>query len=172
MEIGMSMEAWLEGPLEGYPGLLMPVAHSLVQAKRDLRAAASGLTEAELWQRPGGAASVGFHLLHAAGAADRLLTYSRGDVLSEEQLAALAAEKDAEETGLSAADLVNRVDTTLDRVLEEVRSTGESDLTAVRHVGRARVPSTVIGLLFHIAEHTQRHAGQALTTAKIVRNAP
>lgn len=166
----MSTEAWLEGPLDDVPPLLMPVAHSLVQSKRDLRAAADGLRDEKLWQRPGGAASVGFHLLHIAGAADRLLTYAQGNALSEDQLAALAAEKNAADSGASAADLIDHVDDTLDRVLDTVKRTDDDALTAVRHVGRARVPSTVIGLLFHIAEHTQRHAGQVVTTAKIVRS--
>ena len=165
----MSTEAWLEGPLDGFPPLLMPVAHSLVQAKREIRAAAAGLTEAELWQRPGGAASIGFHLLHVAGSADRLLSYAGGDALSEDQLAALAAEKNAAETGASAAELIDHVAQTLDRVLDQVQRTREDELTDVRYVGRARVPSTVIGLLFHIAEHTQRHVGQMVTTARIVR---
>lgn len=165
----MSTEAWLEGPLDGYPPLLMPVAHSLVQAKRDLRAAAAELTDAELWQRPGGAASIGFHLLHVAGSADRLLSYARGEALSNGQLAALAAEKNAADSGASAADLIEQIEKTLDRVLDEVQRTHENKLAAVRYVGRARVPSTVIGLLFHIAEHTQRHTGQVVTTAKIVR---
>lgn len=163
----MSTEAWLEGPLAGFPALLMPVAHSLVQAKRELRDAAAGLTHAELWQRPGGAASIGFHLLHAAGSADRLLTYARGDALNDAQLAALAAEKDTTKT--SAADLIDRIDATLDRVLDEVRRAPQDELTAVRYVGRARVPSTLIGLLFHIAEHTHRHIGQVVTTVKLVR---
>lgn len=167
----MSTEAWLEGPLHGYPPLLMPVAHSLTQAKRDLRAATAGLTQAQLWQRPGGAASIGFHLLHAAGSADRLLTYAQGDALSQEQLAALSAEKSAAASGAAAADLLDRIDATLDRVLNAVQHARESELTAVRYVGRARVPSTLIGLFFHIAEHTQRHAGQVITTAKIVRAA-
>jgi uncharacterized damage-inducible protein DinB len=168
----VSTEAWLEGPLEGYPPLLMPVAHSLVQAKRDIRAAAAGLTEAELWQRPGGAASVGFHLLHAAGSADRLLSYTCGAALSDDQLAELAAEKNAADTGASAAELIERVADTLDRVLDEVRRTRADELNDVRYVGRARVPSTVIGLLFHIAEHTQRHTGQIVTTTRIVRGGP
>jgi uncharacterized damage-inducible protein DinB len=165
----MSTEAWLEGPLEGYPALLMPIAHSLVQSKRDLRAAAAGLTVSELWQRPGGAASVGFHLLHAAGSADRLFTYAMGNDLNDDQFAALAGERNAEDSGASAHDLIDRVDSTLDRVLEGLRHASEDQLTAVRHVGRARLPATLIGLLFHIAEHTQRHTGQVVTTAKIVR---
>ena len=165
----MSTEAWLEGPLDGYPALLMPVAHALVQAKRDLRAAAGELTDFELWQQPGGAASVGFHLLHTAGSADRLFTYAQGKALDDKQLAALAGERNAEDTGASAGDLLARVDRTLDGVLEGVKHTREDQLTATRYAGRARVPTTLIGLLFHIAEHTQRHTGQVVTTAKIVR---
>jgi uncharacterized damage-inducible protein DinB len=147
----------------------MPVAHALVQAKRDLRAAADGLADEELWMQPGGVASVGFHLLHAAGSADRLFTYALGNALSDEQLAVLAAEKEPEKSGVSDGDLFGLLDRTLDRVLEGVKRTPEDQLTAARYVGRARVPTTLIGLLFHIAEHTQRHAGQAVTTAKIVR---
>lgn len=162
-------EAWLEGPLEGFPALLMPVAHSLVQAKRDVRAAAAALTDSELWQRPGGAASIGFHLVHIAGSADRLFTYAQGNALSDEQLAALAGERNPEDGGASARDLIDRVDRTLDRVLDGLKHTSEGELTAVRYVGRGRVPSTLIGLLFHIAEHTQRHTGQVVTTARIVR---
>lgn len=167
----MSSEAWLEGPLEGYPALLMPVAHSLVQSKRDLRAAAAPLTKLELRQRPGGAASVQFHLRHIAGSADRLLTYALGRSLTDEQVAAIAAEKDEAGVDATAAQLIERLEEVLDRVLSQVQRTREDHLTAVRHVGRARVPSTLIGLLFHIAEHTQRHAGQVVTTARIVRSA-
>ena len=162
-------EAWLEGPLEEFPALLMPVAHSLAQAMRDLRAAAAGLTERELWQRPGGAASIGFHLVHIAGSADRLFTYAQGRALSEDQFAALARESTAEESGASAEDLIDHVDGALAQVLEGLKRTREDELTDVRHAGRARLPTTLIGLLFHIAEHTQRHTGQVITTARIVK---
>ena len=162
----MSVEAWLRGPLDGVPPLLMPVAHSLTQAKEDLRGAASGLTSAELAARPGGAASIAFHLHHIAGSADRLLTYALGRSLSDEQMAELRAER--EDSGVNAGPLLERIDTVLDRVLAVVRDTEERELIAERHVGRARLPSTLIGLLFHIAEHTQRHTGQVITTAKIL----
>lgn len=168
----MSTEAWLTGPIPGYPPLLMPVAHSLVQAKTDLRAVAQGLSDAELWERPGGAASPGFHLRHIAGSADRLLSYALDRALTAEQLAALAGEKEPGDPRATAAQLLDGIDAVLDRVLEVVRSTRDEDLTATRGVGRARLPSTVIGLLFHIAEHTQRHTGQVVTTAKIIRGAP
>lgn len=165
----MSVEAWLNGPVEGVAPLLMPVAHSLMQAKADLRSAVSDVDDDVLWKRPGGAASIGFHLRHIPGSADRLLTYALGEGLSSEQMAVLAAEK--EPAGPGAAQLLDRIDDTLDRVLEAVRHIPESQLTEVRYVGRARIPSTVIGLLFHIAEHTQRHTGQVIATAKIVRSA-
>ena len=163
----MNVEAWLNGPVPGVPPLLMPVAHSLLQAKQDLRAAASALNPEDLAVRPGGAASAGFHLRHIAGSADRLLTYALESPLSDVQLVALSREPD--ESGASAGELLDVIDDVLDRVLDVVRRTREQELTAVRYVGRARVPSTLIGLLFHIAEHTQRHTGQVITTAKILR---
>lgn len=165
----MSTEAWLSGPIQGIPALLMPVAHSLVQTKHDLRAVASGLTDAELWQSPGGAASIGFHLRHIAGSADRLLTYAQGHALSAGQLAALKVEQDTGEPRPGAGQLLDDIDTVIGRVLAEVRSTPDDQLSALRHVGRARIPSTTIGLLFHIAEHTQRHVGQVIATEKILR---
>lgn len=165
----MSTEAWLSGPIPGVPGLLMPVAHSLVQAKSDLRAAAADLTDAELWERPGGAAAIGFHLRHIAGSADRLLSYALGRSLSEAQLTALRREKEPGDPHPRAVQLIDGIDAVLDRVLETVRRTSETELTAPRSVGRARLPSTLIGLLFHIAEHTQRHTGQVVTTARIIR---
>lgn len=163
----MKVEAWLRGPLPGIPALLLPVAHALVQAKEDLRAATLDLTPAQLWERPGGAASVGFHLRHIRGSADRLLTYALGRSLSAEQVAALGEER--EPVSSTASELLDDVDSGLDRVLAELRRTPGDRLLDARHVGRARLSSTVLGLLFHIAEHTQRHTGQVITTAKIVR---
>ncbi|HEX6308153.1 MAG TPA: DinB family protein [Longimicrobiales bacterium] len=163
----MTVEAWLRGSIPGVPPLLMPVAHAITQSKEELRAVTQGLTAAQLWERPGGAAAVGFHLRHIPGSADRLLTYALGRSLTEDQLAALADER--EPIAATAADLLDDVDAVLDRVLHEVRRTPEERLLEPRHVGRARLPSTVLGLLFHIAEHTQRHTGQVIATAKFVR---
>ena len=57
----------------------------------------------------------------------------------------------------------------MERALAQLRRTDERELTAPRGVGRAQLPSSVIGLLFHAAEHTQRHLGQMLVTARVQR---
>ena len=176
-------EAWLSGPVPGVEPLLMPVAHALVQARGDIVAAVNTLPESEIWIKPGGAASVGYHLLHVPGAIDRLLTYARGvQQLSDEQRSTLDRERAAGEFAWHPAGgpapgdppeplatLIALVEGEIDRALDVVRATKPRTLAEPRLVGRAGLPSTVGGLLFHIAEHTQRHAGQIITTAKIVR---
>jgi len=149
----------------------MPVAHALIQAREDLHAAASEITNEQLRMRPGGAASIGLHLRHIAGSIDRLLTYAAGRQLSPEQLDAARAEPHIDDASASAGELLAGVDRAIDRVLEVVRATKEDELLAPREVGRARLPSNVLGLLFHIAEHTQRHTGQTIVTSKVVRAA-
>ena len=162
-------EVWLRGALEGYHAALMPAAHALLQAQEDVEHAAAGLSEGELWARPGGAASAGFHLRHLAGSLDRLLTYARGEELSPAQLAYLRAEGEPGDPPATADALVEHVRETIHLALEQLRATPEDGLFAARKVGRAGLPSTVIGLLFHAGEHSTRHTGQLLTTAKIVR---
>jgi uncharacterized damage-inducible protein DinB len=147
----------------------MPAAHALVQASEDIGRAASELTVGELWVRPGGAASIGFHLRHVAGSIDRLLTYARGEALDSRQRAFLTAEQDAGQPATDTATLVRDAQAAIARALAVVRSTPPSALLEPRSVGRAALPTNVLGLLVHIAEHTQRHTGQIITTAKIVR---
>jgi uncharacterized damage-inducible protein DinB len=149
--------------------MLQPVAHSLLQCREELTAAMAGLTSEQLWERPNGAASIGFHARHAAGSLDRLLTYARGEGLSAAQKAALAAEEIADAAAGAAAALVAAFDSAVERALAQLGATSEAALLEPRGVGRAQLPSTVLGLLFHAAEHTQRHVGQLVTTAKIVR---
>ena len=162
-------EVWLRGPIPGVAPLLQPVAHSLLQCRAEVRAALAALETAQIWTRPGGSASVGFHARHAVGSLDRLLTYARGEQLAPAQLDALAAEGRVDADVDIQHTLVAEFDAAVDRALTLVRATEESSLLEPREVGRARLPSTVIGLLFHAAEHTQRHVGQLVTTAKIVR---
>lgn len=167
----MSTEAWLEGPIEGVDAYLMPVAQSLVQVGRDVEALA-GLPVEALWARPGGAASVGFHLRHVAGVLDRLLTYARGEALSEGQKSAMRAEGEPGEPPADVAALVALARAACERALAQVRATPREALLEPRGVGRKQLPSTVLGLLHHAAEHATRHTAQALTTARIVRFAP
>ena len=160
-------EVWLRGErVEGVSVALQPVAHALLQAMEDVEQAASGLLADALWMRPGGAASTGFHLRHLAGSLDRLTTYARGEQLSRDQLAALRAEA---EPGASAGQLLDEVRATIHRALDQLRATPDASLDEPREVGRGRLPSSVRGLLYHAGEHTTRHAGQALTTAKVVQ---
>jgi uncharacterized damage-inducible protein DinB len=163
-------EVWLRGPVPGVPALLQPVAHSLLQCREELTAAMMGLTSEQLWERPNGAASIGFHARHAAGSLDRLLTYARGEGLSAAQKAALAAEELPDAAPGAAAALITAFDAAVERALAQLCTTREAALLEPRGVGRAQLPSTVLGLLFHAAEHTQRHVGQLVTTAKIVRS--
>ena len=162
-------EVWLRGPLPDVPPLLQPVAHSLLQSREEVRAALRNLTPAQLWARPGGAASIGYHARHAAGSLDRLLTYARGEGLSTAQRDALAGEGTPDLEEGAAERVAETFDAAVHAALAQVSATLERTLLERRGVGRAHLPSTVIGLLFHAAEHTQRHAGQLVTTAKIVR---
>jgi uncharacterized damage-inducible protein DinB len=167
-------EAWLRGPVDGIPPLLQPVAHALVQARAELRALAADLPPERLWTRPGDVASAGFHLRHLTGVLDRLLTYARGEPLTQPQLDALAAEPhppaDGGTDAAEVAALVAAFDAQVDRALAQLRATDERTLLETRHVGRGRLPSTVLGLLFHAAEHTMRHLGQLLVTVRVQRD--
>jgi uncharacterized damage-inducible protein DinB len=149
----------------GIDAMLMPVAHAFEQAKEDIAELADHVPPALAWQRPGGAAPVAYHILHAAGSLDRLLTYARGESLSAAQLASLAAEA-APDTSIPLSRIAHEAVEMLERALDQVRRTPRDHLLLAREVGRGRLPSTVIGLLVHAAEHTTRHVGQAITTAK------
>jgi uncharacterized damage-inducible protein DinB len=161
-------EPWLRGPVAGIPALLQPAAHAFQMSVEDCAAAAASLTVDEVWATPGGVASVGFHLRHLAGSTDRLLTYARGGPLTPAQLAALAAESAPGEPAPAAHDLLAAWRLAVDRALAQLGATAEDTLREPREVGRARLPSTVLGLLFHAAEHASRHTGQVVTTAKMV----
>ena len=124
-----------------------------------------------VWQRPGGAASIGFHVRHLGGALDRLLTYARGEVLSDAQRTALRAEREPGRPAPSLGEVASGAYATIERALEQLRATSHEELLVPRKVGRAGLPSTTLGLIFHAAEHCTRHAGQAISTAKILAGA-
>ena len=159
-------EVWLRGQVPAIPASLQPVAHSLMQCREELTARVTGLTPDQIWARPFGAASIGFHARHAAGSLDRLFTYARWERLSPAQQEALAVEENPDMTRDIDRKLVAAFDQAVERALAQLRMTSETTLLEARGVGRAQMPSTVLGLLFHAAEHTQRHVGQLATTAK------
>jgi|SRR6185295_19332869 len=161
-------EVWLRGPLPGVSPLLMPAAHCLMQCREEIVFAASPLTVEQLWARPGGAASVGFHLRHIVGSLDRLLTYARGEQLDHTQMAALRSEGEPGSPPDTAAPLVVSACSAIDAAVQVLRSTPDTQIMVPRSVGRAGLPSNVLGLLFHAAEHTHRHTGQLVTTVKVV----
>ncbi len=158
-------EVWLRGPVPDIPAALQPVAHALIQAQEDVAALAGSVPSSILW-RQAGAASPGFHLLHLAGALDRLFTYARGEALTDEQRTAARAEAQ-NHPDLDAPALAGRVSTAIARALAQLRGTDPSALFDDRRVGRT-ASSTLLGILMHAAEHTTRHAGQFITTVKIL----
>lgn len=164
-------EVWLRGPVDGIIPILQPAAHALLQVREDVMTAVAGLTERQVWARPGGAAAIGYHLLHLPGSTDRLLTYSRGGQLSREQLAMLTAERAAHDDAPPLDELVPRFAASIDAAIEYLRTVREADALVPREVGRQRLPSTTIGLIFHAAEHAARHAGQIITLRAVVSGA-
>jgi uncharacterized damage-inducible protein DinB len=161
-------EVWLRGPLDGIPALLQPVAHALLQAREEVNELMLNFPDALLWEKPAGMASVGFHLQHMAGVLDRLYTYARAEQLNQQQLDYLAAE--GKNIDVKIDQLLTNFNKKVDLAIKQLSETAEATLTEVRGVGRAQVPSTVIGLLVHSAEHTMRHVGQLLVTVKVLLN--
>lgn len=165
----MPPEVWLRGPIAGIDPLLQPAAHTLVQVGEDVTPIVQHLTPAQLWARPGGAASIGFHLAHLPGSLDRLLTYSRSELLTPDQLAALASERTVHEDRPELPRLLARFSAGLEAAVDYLRTVPRDSLLLPREVGRKRMRSTTLGLIFHAAEHSSRHAGQIVTLTRIVQ---
>ena len=161
-------EAWLLGRVEGVSDAMMPVAHSLVQARRELLMLQEELITTEFLASPGGAASIGFHIVHINGSLDRLFSYARGEQLTRSQRSYLEHEDAiAHNTGVN--ELVVAARDRIDHCLEHLTTIPDEQLYEPLPVGRDELPSTVIGLLFHAAEHTTMHVGQIRTTLKVIR---
>lgn len=164
-----NVEWWLRGPVEGVPAVLQPVAHLLLQARDEVGTLVAGATEDEWNSRPGGVASAAFHVRHITGVIDRLFTYARGQALSADQLAAAKLEGSpiaAADVAGVLGDLSNRVEA----AVAELTTVNATTLGDFRGVGRAQLPSTVIGCLVHGAEHAMRHVGQLSVTIRVVRS--
>jgi uncharacterized damage-inducible protein DinB len=158
-------EPWMRGPIAGVHPLLAPVLYSFQMAREDLEKHTAGLPVERIWANPHGLTSVGFHIRHIAGSTNRLMTYLQGRELSAAQWDVLAAE---EFSGtLSREQLLAGLDEAFRDAEMVIRAMDPATLAEPRTVGRKRLPTTVIGLLTHIAEHTQRHVGQAIAAAKL-----
>lgn len=158
-------EPWLRGTLGDLPAVPRAVVHALELAKEDLWKWCHSLSDEQLRSRPNQLASVAFQLRHIARSLDRLLTYAEGTQLTEAQLHALESEVHAVSTH---HEIFAELENALTRGMERVKALASSNLDAPRVVGKKQLPSTLGGLLVHVAEHTQRHVGQAITTAKLV----
>jgi len=158
-------EPWLRGTLAEVPAAQRAVLHALELAKEDLERWCDGLSDQELHARPSGIAPVAFHLRHIARSMDRLLTYAEGNPLSAEQLSLMKGEMDP--SG-SRNELLAELVVAIAKSGKRIRAFLPQQLEEARNVGKKQLPTSVGGLLVHVADHTQRHVGQAITTAKIV----
>ncbi|MBO0951329.1 DinB family protein [Fibrella forsythiae] len=161
-------EIWLRGPLPNIPALLQPAAHALMQACLDAETALIDFPGTLLWESPAGLASVGFHLQHIAGVQDRMLTYAQHLPLTEAQFAFLQQEGNPVSGQPSVDELLDQLRRQTDRSVTYLSQVDPGTLPDFRPVGRAGLPSTVGGLLFHAAEHSMRHVGQLLVTARVL----
>jgi uncharacterized damage-inducible protein DinB len=160
-----SPEPWLRSTLIDVPAVPRAVLHALQLAREDLEKWCGGLTDKELNARPAGLPSIAFHVRHIARSLDRLLTYAEGLTLTEHQLAELKSES---QPGVTRDDLFAELAAALAKSADRVRAVATDDLEESRAVGKKTLPTTVGGLLVHVADHTQRHVGQAVTTAKVI----
>lgn len=161
-----SIEPWLRGTHSEVPAAGRAVLHALDLALDDLTRWTEGLSDAELHSQPLGLASIAFHLRHIARSTDRLLSYAEGKQLSAEQLDALKAEQAGNET---LAELLAQVNASFTNARERIRVLAREDLNLPRGVGRKQLPTSLGGALIHVADHTQRHAGQVVTSAKVLK---
>ena len=160
------VEPWMRGAIPGVDTFVAPLLYSFQMAREDLARHTAGLTTEQIWATPHGFGSVGFHLRHIAGSTDRLMTYVNGGQLSSAQMTALKTEK---EPGATRETLLDGVDPAFESAEAIARALDPARLAEPRGVGRKQLPTTVIGLLVHIAEHTQRHVGQVISAAKLVK---
>jgi hypothetical protein len=162
-------EVWQRGPLPDIIPMLQPVEHALLQAREEINEYMDAYPVDKLWLRPAGLASVGFHLQHLSGVLDRVFTYAKKEPLSEFQFQQLAEEGSDSADGYQVSDLVDRFNQQVDIAIEQLKRTDGNTLADYRGIGRAGLPSTVIGLLVHAAEHTMRHVGQLMVTAAVTK---
>ena len=160
-------EPWMRGPIEGVEPLVAPVFYSFTQVREELAHYTEGLTTEQVWRQVNSLPTLGFHLRHIAGSVDRLMSYLMEAEISPEQIVYLKSEG---EPGASLDELLAGVDAAFAKAESQLRTIKADDIHAPRYIGRKRLPTSVLGLLVHVSEHTQRHLGQSITTAKLMRS--
>lgn len=160
------IEPWLRGSHADVPAAARAVLHALELALDDLTQWTTGLTDPEVQSRPLCLNSIAFLLRHIARSTDRILTYAEGSQLTVEQLAELKAEQSGDEP---LAALLAEVESSFSNAAERIRVLASANLDTPRGVGRKMLPTSIGGALIHVADHTMRHVGQVITTAKVLR---
>lgn len=163
------LEFWLRGPIPNIPNALQPAAHTLLQSEKELKKYTADFPKELLWAKVTGRASVGFHMNHITGVLDRMLTYAAGNSLSDDQFRFLEQEG-IFNINTEVSNLQKNFSVKVYEALDYFKNLPEDSLMEIRSVGRKKLPSTVLGLLFHAAEHSQRHIGQLLVTASVLNS--
>lgn len=161
------LEVWMRGPIPDVPDLLQGIAHAVLQVNEDIQKIDDSKINKSLWVKPFGMACIAFHIQHIAGVTERMLTYSRGESLSEKQFEDLRMEGVFNDE-IQVSSLKENLSNSINNFVEELKKIDSDSLTQERFLGRKKIPTTQIGLLFHAAEHAQRHYGQLLTTIKVL----
>ena len=162
-------EVWQRGPILNVPSLLQPVAHASLGAGEEAHKIMEGFPEDLLWERPAGVASPAFHLQHIRGVIDRLFTYARKELLSEPQMNEVSLEGNKEKTSLTMQQMIDQLDLRIAEAVDELKNVNPASLTEFRGIGRKQIPTTLIGLYVHAAEHSMRHIGQLLVTVRVLK---
>lgn len=160
-------ESWMRGPIEGLEPLVAPVFYTFTQVREELAHYTEGLTTEQVWRQVNELPALGFHLRHIGGSVDRLMTYLMEGEITPEQISYLKSEG---EPGASLEELLAGVDAAFAKAEGQLRTIKGASIHEPRYIGRKKLPTSVLGLLVHISEHTQRHLGQSITTAKLVRS--
>jgi uncharacterized damage-inducible protein DinB len=163
------IEPWLRGTYSDVPAAGRAVLHALDLAIDDITKWTAGLTDAEVHLQPLGLPSVAFHLRHIARSTDRILTYAEGGQLSAEQLAVMKTEQSGKGEAESLAELIAEVEISFTNATQRIRVLATGNCDTPRGVGRKQLPTSLGGALIHVADHTQRHTGQVVTTAKVIK---
>jgi uncharacterized damage-inducible protein DinB len=160
------VEPWLRGTHADTPAVGRGVLHAFDLALDDITKWTEGLNDLEVHAQPLGLPAISFHLKHIARSTDRLLTYAEGGQISSEQLTLLKSEQGGSET---LSELLAELETSFSNAADRVRVLATADFNTFRGVGRKQLPTSIGGALVHVADHTQRHVGQVVTTAKVIK---